>query len=293
MHTKSAFKKLLKIDKIVIEDMYFEYIKNSEDLVVRVRPVKRELSRCPTCAKVCIKYDRASKIKRWRSLDFGSTQVYLEAYAPRVKCREHGIVTARVPWARHGSEFTKDFETAVTWLTLHATAQDVSEFFRIDWHTVGSISKRVQTSLEETQPNQLDNLEEIGIDETSYKKGHKYMTVVINHKTGALIWAKKGHGKEVLTSFFEDLTIEQCEKIKLVSADGAKWIADCVEEFCPNAQRCIDPFHVVMWTTECLDKVRKSAIKEAKKDVLAGKTSQGGKKNEFCQELEVHFAEKP
>ena len=120
MHTKSAFKKLLKIDKIVIEDMYFEYIKNSEDLVVRVRPVKRELYRCPMCAKVCIKYDRASKIKRWWSLDFGSTCVYLEAYAPRVKCREHGVITAHVPWAGHGSEFTKDFETAVTWLSYLA-----------------------------------------------------------------------------------------------------------------------------------------------------------------------------
>jgi transposase len=107
----------------------------------------------------------------------------------------------------------------------------------------------------------------IGIDETSYKKGHKYMTVVVNHDTGALIWARKGHGKEVLTEFFKELTEEQCAKIKLVSADGARWIADCIKDFCPNAERCIDPFHVVAWANDALDEVRKVAIRKAKQEV--------------------------
>ena len=122
-------------------------------------------------------------------------------------------------------------------------------------------------------------LVKIGIDETSYKKGHKYMTVIVNHETGALIWAKKGHGKEILESFFEELTDKQRENIKLVSADGARWIKDCIEEYCPNAQRCVDPFHVVMWANEALDKVRNATVKEAQKDSASGKTVQGGKKN--------------
>jgi transposase len=219
--------------------------------------------------------------------------VYIESNSPRIKCLEHGVIVARVPWARHGSDFTNDFETAVTWFALHACASDVSEYFRIKWDTVGSIVKRVQDTLEQSKENRFDNLEEIGIDETSYKKGHKYMTVVVNHKTGGLVWAKKGHGKEVLTSFFNELTEEQRSKIKLVSADGAGWITDCVTEFCPNAQRCIDPFHVVMWANDCLDEVRKSAIREAKKDAGDGKTVNGGKKNSICQKFEIHFAEKP
>ena len=205
MHTKSLLKQLLKIDKIVIEDAHFEMDDNEEILVVSARPPSREALRCPTCGKRCPGYDSSRRTRRWRSLDFGSNRVYIEACAPRVKCLEHGVVVAKVPWARHDSDYTNDFETAVTWLTLHTTAQDVSEYFRIDWHTVGSIAKRVQKSLENEQPNRFDNLEETGIDETSYKKGHKYMTVIVNHKTGALIWAKKGHGKEVLTEFFKEL----------------------------------------------------------------------------------------
>lgn len=279
MHTKSLIKRLLKIDKIVIEDVRFEETENEEEiLIVRARPLKRDTFRCPRCGKRCKGYDSYRKIRKWRSLDLGSTRVYIESYAPRVKCPEHRVLVARVPWARHDSGYTYDFETAVTWLTLHATAQDVAEYFRIDWHTVGPIARRVQESLEKEELDRFDNLEAIGIDETSYKKGHKYMTVVVDHKTGALIWAKQGHGKEVLTSFFKELTEEQRAKIKHVTADGARWIADCIKEFCPNAERLIDPFHVVAWANDCLDEVRKAAVRQAKKDAVEGKTNERGKK---------------
>jgi transposase len=246
MHANSVIKKLLRIEKIAIEDMYFEMRnEEEEDFIVKVRPLKRETGRCPKCGKLCHGYDSSNKIRRWRSLDFGCQRVYIEAASPRVKCAEHGVIVARVPWSRHDSGYTYDFETAVTWLVLHTTAKDVAEYFRIEWSCVGSIAKRVQESLEEKQPSRFDNLEEIGIDETSYKKGHKYMTVVVNHQTGHLIWAKKGHGEEILTEFFNELTEEQRAKIKLVSADGARWIADCIADFCPNAKRCIDPFQIL------------------------------------------------
>ena len=98
---------------------------------------------------------------------------------------------------------------------------------------------------------------------TSYKKGHKYMTVVINHDKSSVIWCAPGYGKEVLSQFFELLSEEQRASIRCVSADGARWIASCVEEYCPNALRCIDPFHVVSWATDALDQVRREAWAEA------------------------------
>ena len=190
MHTKTAFKKLLQIDKITIEDVYFETQKE-EIFIIKIRSTNRERSRCPKCGKRCSYYDNGDGLRRWRSLDFGSTQVYLEAAAPRVKCPTHGIIVERVPWARHNSGYTYNFESAVTWLALHATAKDVSEFFRVTWRSVGNIIKIVGDALGVNDLSRFNNLEEIGIDETSYKKGHKYMTVVIDHKTGDLIWAKR------------------------------------------------------------------------------------------------------
>jgi transposase len=278
MHTKSLVKRLLRIDKIAIDDVKFELNNEEEILVIVARPMSRDRCRCPKCNKHCNGYDSSSKVRRWRSLDFGSHRVYIEALAPRIECPQHGVLVAKVPWARHDSDYTYDFETAVTWLTLHTTAQDVAEYFRIKWHTVGSIAQRVQKTLEDEQPSRYDNLVKIGIDETSYKKGHKYMTVIVNHETGHLIWAKKGHGKEVLREFFKALTEEQRASIKFVTADGARWIADCVTEYCPNAERCIDPFHVVAWANDCLDEVRKQAIRQAKKDASEGKTAKRSKK---------------
>jgi len=278
MHTKTLLKRLLRIDRIAIEDVSYETVSEEETLVVRARPLVRDTFLCPHCGKRCKGYDSYSKTRRWRSLDLGSTKVYIEAFSPRVKCPDHGVLVAKVPWARHDSDYTYDFETAVTWLAFHATAQDVSEYFRIKWDTVGSIARRVQKSLEENESSRFDNLEEIGIDETSYKKGHKYMTVVVNHKTGHLIWAAKGHGKEVLIGFFKGLTEEQRANIKYVTADGARWIADCISDYCPNAERCIDPFHVVAWANDSLDEVRKTAVRQAKKDAVEGKAPERSKK---------------
>lgn len=278
MHTKMLIKRLLRIEKIVVEEVRFETDNTDEILVVYSRPPSRETSRCPVCGRKCAGYDTSNKTRRWRSLDLGSMKVYIEAFTSRIKCREHGVLVSKIPWARHNSDYTYDFETAVTWLTLHAAAQDVSEYFRIKWDTVGSIARRVQESIESATVLRFDNLEEIGIDETSYKKGHKYMTVVINHKTGHLIWAKKGHGKEILSEFFKALTEEQRAGIKYVTADGARWIAETVNDYCPHAERCIDPFHVVAWANDSLDEVRKAAVKQAEKAASDGKKSTRSKK---------------
>ena len=288
MHTNTLIKRLLRIDQIAIENAFFEKIDESEVLVVRVKPYSRQASRCPLCGRHCPGYDSTGKIRRWRSLDLGSTRVYIEACAPRIECREHGVLVAKVPWAQHDSGYTRDFEMAVTWLTLHATATDVSEFYQIKWDTVGSIARRVQKVLEASQPSRFDDLEKIGIDETSYKKGHKYMTVVVNHNTGSLIWARKGHGKEILTEFFKELTEDQRAKIKLVSADGARWIADCIKLYCPNAERCVDPFHVVAWANDALDEVRKTAVRKAKQEVTDEEKTDRSKKKRIRSIKSMH-----
>ena len=129
MHTKSLIKRLLKIEKVAIERVYFETAVEEEILVVHVRPLSRETHRCPMCGKRRQGYDSSSKIRRWRSLDFGSERVYIEATSPRVRCPEHGVVVAKVPWARHDSAYTYDFEMAVTWFALHANSAGCCRVF--------------------------------------------------------------------------------------------------------------------------------------------------------------------
>ena len=218
--------------------------------------------RCGICGKKSPRYDNGGGTRKWRCLDTGEAKAYVVAEAPRVCCKEHGVVTAFVPWARHKSRFCSSFEDTVAWLAVNSTKKCVAELMRIEWHTVGEILSRVYKGLEKKPSIRFDNLVNIGIDETSYKKGHKYMTVVVNHDTNYVIWCSIGQKKEVLQKFFDGLTPEQRESIRCVSADGARRIADCVKEYCPNAALCIDPFHVVSWATDALDEVRRRAWSE-------------------------------
>lgn len=127
---------------------------------------------------------------------------------------------------------------------------------------VGEIADRVWDRLD-TRPIKAGCIfRRIGIDETSYKKGHKYITVVVDHDRRCVIWVHEGYGKEVLDLFMRELSEEQRKGVELVTCDGAKWIRPSIEEFLPNAERCVDSFHVVQWATEALDKVRVEAWKE-------------------------------
>ena len=117
--------------------------------------------------------------------------------------------------------------------------------------------------IEPERSRRLDGLVNIGIDESSYKKGHKYITVIVNHDTNTVVWAAQGHGKTVLESFYRQLTPQQLLSIRVVTGDGAKWITECVNEFTPDCERCVDPFHVVEWAMEALDEVRREVWREA------------------------------
>jgi len=264
---KSLLKLLLNIKLTVIEKVEIvggPDIWNTQ-LVLSIRPTKGQQLLCPRCAKRRPYYDEGQGVRLWRTLDLGVIMVYLKCRAPRVACPKHGVIVASVPWARHGSWFTHPFEDWVCWMALHCTRSVVAECCRIDWKSVGPVIARVQKDLEAARGSRFDGLVSLGIDETSYKKGHSYLTVVVNHDTSEVIWAHKGHGKGVLQKFFKALSEGQRAQIKTVTGDGARWITECVEESCPNAKRLLDPFHIVGWATDGLDNVRKRIWNELRK----------------------------
>lgn len=224
-------------------------------LVVRVRRGRGEL-RCSRCGRKCPKYDDGGGERRWRHQDFDCYGVELMGLAPRVACAEHGVVVAQVPWAEPGSRFTRDFEMERAWLTAVASRKTVGGFLRIAWRTAGDIARRVAARLGSSMPCMFDGLTAIGVDETSYRKGRTYITVVVDHKRKRVVWAHDGYGKEVLDLFFRQLTDEQRASIKAVTGDGAKWIDASVKEHLPNAERVLDSFHIVSWMTDTLDQVR-------------------------------------
>ena len=287
-----SISRLLKIiagvESISYDSFRVEGLGGNAKIIITARIPSRKKSRCSRCHHKAAYYDRPYEKRRWRALDLATSKLFIEAAVRRVHCPLCGVVTEHVPWARPSSRFTKNFEERVAWLTTHNSKESVSKLMRIAWSTVGDICFRVYDALCEGRPSPLNGLRYLGIDETSYKKGHKYMTVVVNHETASVVWCQKGHGKEVLSRFFEQLTPEQRASIELVSADGARWIHDCVASYCPNAKRCVDPFHVVSWATEALDAARRD-LWQSWRGAMAKKEKRGRgrpRKDEFIDTSE-------
>ena len=249
MRRRSVWKKLLGLRRAVVEDVE---LTDSGALVVSVRPAARERDRCPHCRRRCAGYDWGDGRRRWRALDFGTTFAYLEADAPRVSCKVHGVVVAAVPWARHDSGFTRQFEDQVAWLAVQASKTAVSQLMRIAWRTVGWICSRVTDEATATR-DLFAGLKRIGVDEISIRKGQRYLTVVVDHDSGRLVWAGPGRDQPTVLKFLDLLGNERCQQIKLVSCDMASWITGPVGERCPNASVCYDPFHLIKLSTDALD----------------------------------------
>ena len=258
-------KSVLNVKNTVIENCnLYSDVDGVKHIRIRARPNKWHENDCPFCHKSCPVYDQhSSKPTTWRGLDWGGVLVEVEYQTHRIICPEHGVYVAEVPWAYPGSRFTKDFDLTVAWLASYLPRSTTSYFMRVDWETVGHCVNRALHDLEPERSRRLDGLVNIGIDETSYKKGHKYITVILNHDTNTVVWASEGHGKSVLEKFYKQLTPEQLSSIKVVTGDGAKWITECVNEYTPECARCVDAFHVVEWAMTALDEIRKDIWHDA------------------------------
>lgn len=257
---RRVWKMLLGIERAVVEDVRVEL----ETVVVSVRPRSREKHRCGVCGRRCPREDAGEGRRRWRALDLGTTLAYLEADAPRVYCRQHRVVVAQVPWARHDSRFTISFEDQCCWLAVNTSKKAVAELMRVTWRTVGSICERVAAEAI-AERDLFAGLTRVGIDDFSHRKGHRYLTVVVDHDSGRLVWAAPGRDRKTVEKFLDLLGHERCAQLELVSCDMAESIALAVGERCPNAIRCVDPFHVVQLATDALDEIRREVWNQARR----------------------------
>jgi len=258
-----VWRRLLGVcDRTVIERVEFD--EDADAVVAEVRPRRAKKQRCGRCGRRAPGYDQGEGRRRWRALDLGEVRSFVEADAPRVNCPEHGPTVIQVPWARHGAGHTRAFDDTVAWLATHTSKTAITVLLRIAWATVGAIVARVvDEARAEVDP--FDGLVRIGIDEISYKRGHRYLTVVVDHDSGRLVWAAKGRDKKTLEGFFDALGDQRCAQIRLVSCDAAEWIGDVVRARCEGATVCLDAFHLVRWVTDALDEVRRETWNDARR----------------------------
>lgn len=257
MRVTTILKLLLAIKHVLVRGFEIE----CGALVLLVTPSWRKL-RCSGCGAVRPGYDTL-KPRDWRHLNFGEIRVYLR-YAPRrVDCPQCGVVVEKVPWCEHAaSRFTTPFEEAVAFLAQRCDKTSVTRMFGIVWTTVGAIIKRVVSRFRPEDP--LDGLVNIGVDELSYRKGHRYLTLVTNQDTHRIVWAKKGKDSATLNAFFDELGEERCKNIKVATMDMGKAYIKAVENRIPHAQIVFDRFHVQALVNEAVDETRREEWRRLK-----------------------------
>jgi transposase len=243
----TAFNRILDLPGASVVTVSF----TDEGLVIGLRRRRRRLV-CPCGRQSRFHYD--SSRRRWRHLDFGTCKVFLEAEVHRIDCPACGRVrTEQVPWARSGARHTRDFEDVTAWLAQRMDKTSVARLLRCSWRAVDHIVDRVV--IEHIDDTRLDGLLRIGVDEVSYKRGHRYLTIVADHDTGRVVWVGKDRNKQAFNAFFDALGPTRAAQVEAISLDGSSIYQPVARERIPQATVCLDPFHVLKWTNEVLDSV--------------------------------------
>ncbi len=258
MRVTTLLKMLLGIKKLFVIDFAIE----DGALILEVKPSWRK-PRCSCCHRTRSHYDTLQP-RCWRHLDFGGAKVYLRYALRRVSCFKCGVVAERVSWSdATTSRFTTSFEEAVAFLAQRCDKTSVQDMFRIAWKTVGRIIERVVHRYRPEDP--LDGLTAIGVDELSYRKGHKYVTTVTDHGSGRIVWAAEGKNAETLTAFFDELGDKRRAAIEVVTIDMSKAYIKAVKTHAPHAQIVFDRFHVQKLVNEALSETRREEWQRLRK----------------------------
>jgi transposase len=204
---------------------------------------------CPCGWRTRARYD--SSRRRWRHLDFGACKVFLEADLYRLDCRAClRVRTEQVPWARPGARHTRDFEDLAGWLAQRMDKTSVAKLLRCTWEAVDHIVARVVA--DHIDDSRLDGLHRIGVDEISYKRGHRYLTIVADHDTNRVVWVGKDRSQAAFNAFFDALG-ERADQVQAISLDASSIYKTIATERIPQATICLDPFHVIGWAGEVIE----------------------------------------
>jgi len=213
----AAFSRLLDLPGVRVRSVSFE----PGRVVLVTVALRRRRLHCPKCSYST--RNRESKQHHdsvWRHLDLGVWRLEVHARLRRLRCPEHGAHVEGVPFARDGARFTRDFENLVVWLATKTDKTAACRLTRIDWQTVGRIIKRVADEL--LDGDRLSDMFEISIDEVAWRKGHRYLTLIGDHRRSAVVWGCEGKGQAAADQFFAELDPEIATSSSPPPAEHAK-----------------------------------------------------------------------
>jgi transposase len=226
---------------------------------------------CPICGSKRVKR-RGTKIRMFRTIPIGLKSVFIQIPIQRVECLCCNVIRqVKIKFAEWRRSYTKAFERYALALSKHMTILDVANHLGVSWDTIKDIQKRYLAK--KYKRPRLKNITRIAIDEISIGKGHRYLTVVLDLKTGAVIFVGDGRGVDSLRPFFKRLKYSKAE-IKAVAIDMSPSYIAAVLENLPDSTIVFDHFHVIKLLNDKLSELRRAIHREAEgplqKKVLKG-----------------------
>ena len=219
---------------------------------VRVSHSRKGKVKCPVCGASCVRHDHRER--SWRHLDTMQFATLVTAVVPRAKCEEHGVHQLPVPWAEEHSRFTAFFESLVIGWLLSASASAVAGMMRLSWDQVDGIYARaVRRGLSRVR---REVPRAICVDETSFRRGRKYVTVVSDASSGEVLHVAEGRGRESLESYYENAGADGCARLEHVMMDmWQPYIAATQSR--TGAAVVFDKFHIAHHLSAAVDQVRR------------------------------------
>ena len=248
---------------------------DSEEMAVRIYVGVRKNAEltCPVCGNAAKRYGYEKKERVWRHGDCLFYPCYVHCRRPKVLCPHCGAKQINAPFERKNSRFTLLFEGYAMMILKDAPVAKASEWLRCDEKALTKIMRYWVNKAVDGMD--LSEVADLALDETSFKRGHKYVTLVIDAAKRRVIDVEEGRDSETVRLFADKLTAKggNPEKVATVTSDMSKTYLPAIEKNFPNAENIIDKFHVKKVLIDALDEVRKAEQKEVsdKKSLFRGR----------------------
>ncbi len=236
-----------------------------QELHVEALPYKRKPLVCSGCGKIHDKgWHGTIKIVA-EDLRITGKRVYLHVMKRRVRCPDDGCVHVEsVDWIKPRSRVTNRFANEVYRLTAITTNVEAGWYLGLDDEQVYRIDRE---KLEELASEKLippPAAKNMSVDEVSWLKYHRYLTIVIDTDIKKVIWNAQGRKKEILNRYYESIGPENCKKIESVAMDGARGYICSTQEYALKALIVYDKFHVIQKLIEAVDATRRHELQKAR-----------------------------
>jgi len=211
---------------------------------------------CPECKEECNIYD-IRKTRKWRHLDMCQLKTYIVASIPRINCSEHKVKTIEIPWAESNNHFTYSFEIfAIQVLQASLNQTKVARLLRISFSQINTIMKKAV--MRGLSSRSKANIEYLGVDEKSMKRGHNYITIMYDLKQGIVLDAIEGRKEESAIKVMESVkNNNNCDSLKAVSMDMWKAYMNSSKVVFPEVDIVHDKFHLMKYLNDAVDKTRR------------------------------------